>query len=138
MTEVYCDEGLNHMLLTGLSQNVRYHLFTHDYTPIRTSVIGNFTGSEAAWTGYAVVTLIPADWVTLSVVGHIGFCSTLPKLFTNSSGSTVQAYGYYVTDNTDSKVIKAARFDEEPRDFPDGENYIFTPTFGDKSRAISA
>lgn len=125
MIQVYPDEGLNN--ITGLLVNlsVDYHLYTNNYTPVRGSVYADLT--EAAWTGYAVVTRTNSDWPTYATVGHVGTRLGPPMAFLNSSGGDVSPYGYFVTLTGQTIILWAGRFDSAPNVVPDGESLTLFP-----------
>lgn len=132
MQQVYPDVGLAFWMTQMLAQDVHYHLFTNDATIDRTI---NFPGlTEAAWAGYAVVTVIPASWA-FNTVAHFGFAIAAPISFDNTSGAPVTPYGYYVTDSTDTQLLAAGKFDGFPITIPDGDSYVLIPSMGDVSRA---
>jgi len=95
------------------------HLFKNNFTPGFTTVLADFTESDFA--GYAVVDVDPANWPTPTSVANRAqsIYQPAPLIFTPSSGSQ-NAYGYYLTDNSDSVVMLAERFNDAPQ--------LITPT----------
>lgn len=132
MNQIYPDDGLLAMLLDVVTAGgLDFHLFTNNYTPVRGSLIGNFT--EAAWAGYAVVNVLPAAFLIQSVSGHVGTIIAPPISFANTSGGVVNAYGYYATRHSDGKLRFAARFDGAPAVILDGGSQQVTPILSDFS-----
>jgi hypothetical protein len=86
----------------------RVRLFKNDYTPLVTSVLGDFT--EADFTGYSGFQV--AVWLAAVINGAgKGIIVASPLLWTAGvigTGNTI--YGYYVTEGTDALVSYAERF----------------------------
>jgi len=131
MQQFYPDDGLVFQLLQIVADDVRYHLFTNDFTPDRDTVLADLT--EAAWTGYAYVDVAPGDFATSGVAGHVGYIQAPPITFDNGSGADQSAYGYYVTNVAGTKLLAAARFDSAPITKPDGDQFTVIPVWGDSS-----
>lgn len=132
MRLIFPDEGLVEQLKRIVNDGVTYHLFTNDVTPDRDTELAGLT--EAAWSGYAAASLDETDFPTESVAGHNGSILGPAVAFLNSSGSPVDAYGYYVTDVANSMLLAAARFDDAPISKADAESFLVVPTWGDFSR----
>lgn len=130
MNQIYPDAGLVQLNLRSLAATVRYRLFTNNATIDRSTVLAGLT--EAAWTGYINVPLTDVDFTLNGVVSHVGYSIALPVNFANSSGSTQTAYGYYVTDTTNTYLLAVAKFDS-PRTILDGTSLQVTPSWGDFS-----
>ena len=121
---------LNTLLQNG---NLHLHLFQNNYTPIASSVIGNFT--EATFSGYSTTQPLPittVKWTTPANDGAgraIAFNATFN--FSNSTGAVGnQIYGYYVTDLADATVLWAERFSSAPIDMTTaGKTMSMTPAF---------
>ena len=131
MDLLFPDEGLVYQLSQILQTNVTYRLFTNNIVPTLSTVKASLT--EAAWGGYAPVT---QDWTAFTINGvaaHNGFGIAPPIAFPNTSGSTQQAYGYYVTDPTNTMLLAVALFDGAPVSIPTGTSYNVVPTWGDFS-----
>jgi hypothetical protein len=75
------------------------HLYTNNYTPVTTSVIGNFT--EATFTGYAPVAL--SGWTSPGVTAHVASTTANPITFV-ATGAYQSIYGWYVTDGAGDYV----------------------------------
>lgn len=129
------DPGLVWQLEQILTATVKYRLFTNNYTPTLSDVVGDYT--EAAWTSYAAITQAWADFTINGVSGHNGFALAPPISFSNGSGSPVSAYGYFVTDSTGAILLAAARFDSAPVTIAAGGTALVVPTWGDFSQLSS-
>jgi hypothetical protein len=99
MTLVIQDGGLTNKL-EGLRTKwnaaaVKMHLYSNNFTPLVTSVLGDFT--ECTFAGYAAQDII--TWGAAAVAAHIGKITAAPNVFTRSTtGAAQNVYGYYVTD----------------------------------------
>lgn len=98
---------------TGDADTLKLKLYKNNYTPVKASVLANFT--ECDFDGYAAADLDPANWD--------GPTSTAGVAVTvNSAGATTwyatsgsqNAYGYYVTNHDGSVVLWAERFPSAP------------------------
>lgn len=132
MNQIYPDEGLVMQLTRIAEGTLRFHLFTNNETPDRDSVLADFT--EAAWAGYAAVDLDETDFVTTGTAGHVGYMYADPIAFVNTSGADVDAFGYYVTDTSETVLLAVARFDSAPITKADAESFLVTPVWGDFSQ----
>lgn len=76
------------------------HLYKNNYTPISTSVVGDFV--ECDFDGYAPLT-VPLSWGYSGPVAGVWTIAIPPgsMLFGNTDGSIPNnIYGYYCTDST--------------------------------------
>lgn len=86
-------------------------LFKNNYTPVETSVAGDFT--EAAFTGYAAKNLNPATWVVTE--GAPSEAAYPVQTFTSSAAQTAEnVYGYYLVRATSGRIAHAERFTDGP------------------------
>ena len=94
-------------LITGKTAqtNLKLHLFKNNVTPTKTDTISTYT--ESTGTGYASVTLTPANFST-STVGSTTTTSYPTVTFTYTGSESV--YGYYVTNNDSTIVLWAEAF----------------------------
>lgn len=84
----------------------RLKLFTNNYTPIATSVAGDFT--EPTVTGYGYIDL---DSWAAALTDPDGVAYTLhPSVTFSGSTGPVTVYGYFVTDDA-GVLLWAVRFD---------------------------
>jgi hypothetical protein len=90
--------------------------------------------TEAAWTGYASITRTWSDYTINGVAANAGYAIAAPITFTNSSGGTVNPYGYYVTDTGSTLLLAIARFDGAPTPILASGSLNVIPTWGDFSQ----
>lgn len=135
MHQLYPDSAtatIMNLLLNAMT-HFNIHLFTNNLTPTLDSVLGDFT--EAAWTGYAAAAVSPGSF-SVTTSGHLTTAIASPVSFSNTSGSPVDAYGYFVTDDTGA-LVACARFDTAPVSIADGGSYPVVPIIGDFSQYSS-
>lgn len=132
MDLIFPDDGLVEQLTRILNGGIKYHLFTNNVTPDLGDIVSTYT--EAAWTGYAAVAQSFSDYAINGVSGHNGFAIATPISFSNSSGGSVNAYGYYVTNTAGTKLLAAARFDSAPVSIPNSGSTQVVPVWGDLSQ----
>jgi hypothetical protein len=135
MDLLFPDQGLVYQLQQVLTAGVNYHLFTNNITPGLSTTLSGLT--EAAWGGYAAISQSWSNFSTNGVSGHNGFAIAAPINFANSSGSPQSAYGYYVTDSGNTKLLAVALFDSAPVTEPSGSQFTVVPTWGDFSQLSS-
>ena len=107
-------------LLGNATGDVVLHLYSNNYTPIETSVVGGFT--ECVATGYAAKTLAAASW---SIAGDPTEASFAEQDFAVTSAMT--AYGYYVTDVAGTTLLWAELFTDGPYTIPTTGSVFVTP-----------
>jgi hypothetical protein len=130
---LFPDQGLVYQLQQILTPTVHYHLYTAPTTlPTLSWLVATLT--EAAFTGYAAISQAWANFILNGVQAHSGFAIASPITFTNSSGSPVNVYGYYVTDSTDTILLAIAQFDNAPIAIPAGQTLTVIPVWGDFSQ----
>jgi hypothetical protein len=97
---------VEYMLKTNKPANLYLRLYENDYTPVDTSVIGDFTALTMA--GYAEGTLAAANW-TIATVGNVTTATYVPSAaettFTMTADTSHLVYGYYVVDKTGSEQV---------------------------------
>lgn len=135
MDLLFPDNGLPYQLQAILTAGVKYNLFTNNYVPTLSTVLADLT--VAAWSGYAAVSQSWSDYSINGVAGHSGFAIAPPISFLNSSGGSVNAYGYYVTDSTGAYLLAVARFDSAPVSIAPSASLNVLPTWGDLSQLSS-
>jgi hypothetical protein len=105
-------KALTAQVLSGLSppENLQFCLYTNSVTWTHATVIGNLT--EAAWTGYARVTVPLAGWMLIGsdAALDIIYQATALANFTNSTGSTVTANGFFVMGVTSGSLYGGYAF----------------------------
>ena len=100
---------------TGTTEPLTLRLYTNNYTPIETTVVGNLT--EATATGYAAISLTGASWSTTD-----GVSDYAQQTFTFTAAET--CYGYYLTRTTGGELIAAELFSDGPYVVPSGGGTI--------------
>jgi hypothetical protein len=107
----FCVQDALKTLLRKVEEGIKVDLYTNDFTPLRTSVIGDFT--LAAYPGYAQVEIAPRP-VTLDG-SHRG--QIVPGVVTfspPSSGGDVTVHGFvaqYLSDvDSGHHIFMSARF----------------------------
>lgn len=93
-------------------------LFVNDYTPVESSVAGDFT--EMSTQGYAAKTLTAASWTSGAYAQQIW-------TFDGTGGSTV-VYGYFVIDAGSGTIMFAERFGSPPTIVNNNDQIKVTPT----------
>ena len=113
-------EAMWDVLLAG---NLSLRLFSNNFSPSGTSVLGDFT--EATFTGYAAITLTGGAWVTTA--GGPATAVFAQQAF--SIGTSAQTiYGYYIVHVASGTVWRYGRF---PSALSATANAIkVTPTIG--------
>lgn len=83
-------------------------LYGNDYTPIDNDVAANYT--EIAGGGYANKSLLFANWTITTGTPSTAIYAAQTWIFTGVINAPGTVYGYYVTRNTDGKLLCAERF----------------------------
>lgn len=91
------------------TEELRIRLYKNDYTPLETSVTGDFT--EAAFTGYASVLL--SDW---TITEDLAPYATHSQVLFNctQTGSAETIYGYYIVRASTNDLVAAKRLEGAP------------------------
>lgn len=131
MDLIFPDVGLVWLLRRVVGVGLKYHLYVNNHAPGVSTTLASLT--EATYSGYAPILVAAADWTVSAVAGHVGDLEAMPIAFLNSSGVSRSAYGYYVTDNTNTQLVCAASFDEPPVVKAYGESWIIEPILGSYS-----
>lgn len=131
MNQVYPNEGLLKLLLRLVADDVVFHLYKNNVTPVKGSVLADF--DEVDTFGYTSITVVAADWTTSGVAGDQGTLLAAPIAFTAAGGAWT-VYGYYVTDLAGAEVLWAARFDSAPITVASGASQLVIPIVGDFSQ----
>lgn len=103
------DVILQNLLNKTAPQTLLLKLYTNNYTPIETSVEGDFT--EAAGFGYAAISLTPASW---TITPGAPTDSAFPQQTFTFTGALGNVYGYYIVQTTSGKIMWAERFTDGP------------------------
>lgn len=115
--------------------NMKLKLFTNNYTPIDTSVIGDFTEMGAVQ-GYTEKTLTMATWGAAAAGAGTGTLTAAKasiaypqQTFTaDGTGGSQTVYGYVITNNAGTIAIAAERFASAKVYVNVGDAIKITPT----------
>lgn len=133
MIGYFPDAGLIWLLQQVAANNLKLRVFTNNITPSDNTILSGLT--EAAWAGYAALTLTAGSWVSLGVSSHVGTLVYPACVFLNTSGGPVTAYGWYMTDNAGTILVAVGLFDSAPVTLvATTGSYSFIPTIGDLSQ----
>lgn len=118
-------QGENAMLTAFFAANMSLRLFTNDYTPVETTTEASVT--EAAGNGYAAITLTGGSW---TIAGSSPVQASYAQQTFTFTGNLGNVYGYYITRNSDNKLMLAERFTDGPYAITqNGDQIKVTPTF---------
>jgi hypothetical protein len=131
MLTYFPDEGLIDLLSAIAFAEMYACLFTNNVTIGKSTVYADLV--EAAWTGYSRNYLAGASWISLGVAGHVGSMVYPSIAFSNASGGSVTAYGFFMIPQSGTDLLIAGNFDGAPVTILDGGSYVFIPTMGDLS-----
>lgn len=102
------DEALTQYVGTGLLTGGYWRLFTNNFTPNGSSVVGDFT--EASWTGYAAQNGV--TWSSPGGTGGISHSDSSTIVWPVDIAATpATVYGIFATDSSGTVMIHAVRFD---------------------------
>lgn len=135
MHQIYPDAGLDQFLVRQLTPSLKYHLFDNNVTPDRDTVLGDLNQISGGTT--SPITVAVASFTLSGLANHVASRLAAPIAFVNGSGAPASAYGYYVTDSTDTFLFAVARFDSAPVVKAAGESWQVTPIIGDYSSLSS-
>lgn len=110
---------LKYMLNHTATDNCRLHLFTNDYSPLTDDTLSLYT--EVSASGYTSISLTGSQF---TVSTSSGTSSAVYARQTFSLTTSVNAYGYYITNNGSSILIWAERFTGAPFQIPTGGGTI--------------
>lgn len=127
MAFVVANDGDNQMIQVILNkatpENLTLKLFSNNVTPDKGFTTASLT--ECSGSGYAAITLAPADWTVTEGTGA-GVTPTTAacaqKTFTLTGSLT--AYGYYLVGATSGKLYLAELFSGAPYVIPSGGGTI--------------
>jgi hypothetical protein len=118
----------------GHLKNARIHLYSNNITPARGDAVGAYT--ESAWAGYPATGIIAAWTASALTAGdqpaftNSGLLSFGP----NTSGSSQNVYGYYMTDSTSAVFLGGERFAGAPIVLPTAVALSFSVNVQDISQ----
>lgn len=110
---------LKYMLNAATPDNCKLHLYTNDQEPATNDTLGNYTECSAA--GYTAMVLTGSQF-TISTSS--GTSSAIYARRTFSLSTSVNVYGYYITNNASTTLIWADRVDGAPFQIPIGGGTI--------------
>lgn len=96
------------ILTTLLTPAHTLRLYGNDYTPIDSSVSANFT--EIAGGGYASKPITFANWTITAGAPSLAVYAGQTWIFTGVINAPGTIYGYYITRDSDGKLLLANRF----------------------------
>lgn len=92
-----------------LNTNLTMKLYSNNVTPVATSTAASFI--EVAGAGYLSKALVFANWVMVAGAPSVAsYNATQNWTFTGATTAPGTIFGYYVTRNSDSKLLWAERF----------------------------
>lgn len=104
-------DGLRAFVAHTAVSNLILRLFSNNITPAETDTAATFT--ESAFTGYAAITLIGANWTITE--GAPSSAAYARQQFTSSAGAqSASVYGAYMTRATGGRLALAERFTGGP------------------------
>lgn len=93
-------------------ENLVIRLYSNNFTPIETSVVGNFT--EVTGGGYTEMSLIPASWTIITGNPSQAEHTEITWTFTGATGAGGNVFGYYVVRAVGGELMWAERFSNGP------------------------
>lgn len=133
MNLIFPDACLVALLQRIANGDFHFHLFGNNHTPSPTTVLGDLT-ELGSGTGYAIQTVAAADFTLTGVTAHVGSITAADISFGPWSSGADVAYGYYITDTTNTILLAVARFDGAPLPAGTGNVIVVTPKLGDFSQ----
>ncbi len=125
MSLVLVNQGESRVLTNFFADTMTLRLFANNYTPIETTTEASVT--EASGSGYSSKTLTGGSWTVSGTAPTQAAYATQTYTFTGALGNV---YGYYVTRNSDSKLMFAERFSDGPYNIQNnGDTIDVTPVF---------
>lgn len=112
---------------------LKLRLYQNNYTPLHTSVAGDFT--NATFTGYTEATLATASWNagvagtgTGTALANKASIDYAQQTFTmGTPGTTNTIYGYYIVDNAGTTLLGAELFSTPKSMSVNGDAIKITP-----------
>lgn len=126
MSLVLCNQAETLALQYLLNRNLTVKLFENNKTPAETDTEADYT--EATFTGYAAKTLTYANW-NFTPGAPSAATYNAAQTWTSSAGSQDKyAYGYFVVQAADGKLLWAERFSDGPYHIVNnGDTVTLTP-----------
>lgn len=123
---MYVDDGRVLMLTSelGYIAGLKWGLFTTNVADAETNNLASYT--EAAWSGYARVTVGPMQAASLVAGRAVSQPVTNPS-FGNTSGVNQQFYGWLLIDASANKLVAAVNLGIQ--NIANGATYPLAPVF---------
>lgn len=101
-------------------------LFTNNVTVSDTTIAANLT--PGAWSGYVQVAISLASLVSATLTGNVSYITTsvVPQ-FTNTSGGSVNVYGWMLRGATSGLLVAAQNFTGAPVAIANGATATLYP-----------
>lgn len=113
------------MLTVFFAPAMTVRLFSNNYTPIKATTEAQMT--EVTGGGYAAKQLAAGSWTITP--GAPSSAANAEQIWT-FTGAAPSAYGYYVTRDSDNKLMFAERFTDAPYPIANnGDQVKVTPNF---------
>lgn len=113
------------MLTAFFAQAMTVRLYSNDYTPVQGTTEAQVT--EVVGGGYAAKVVAGGSWTITP--GDPSQAVNAEQIWT-FTGAAPSSYGYYVTRNSDNKLMFAERFPDGPYPIANnGDQTKVTPTF---------
>lgn len=96
------------ILQTILTPALTFRLYSNNVTPGPADVAATYT--EVAGGGYASKALVYGSWIFTAGAPSYASYAQQTWTFTGATNAPSTVYGYYVTRNTDGKLMWAERF----------------------------
>ena len=132
MSLVVCQDG-DKLILDSITagiffKNYVWHLYKNNYTPVVTSVLGDFT--EADFDGYKSG-LTVTSWTAAAISSSHAVSTGNVLTWTKAAGATSNnIYGVYVSDSGGKTLCYAERDPSAPVSMSvTGATYSYTPSF---------
>jgi hypothetical protein len=104
-------DSLSYFVNKSAPQDLVLCLYSNNITPAETDTTATYT--EAAFTGYAAITLTGASWTVTE--GAPSQAAYAQQTFTSTAGSqSVSCYGYLLKRATSGRIALAERFTDGP------------------------
>lgn len=113
MTILFCNNGEAQALRyivnkDGLTENLRYRLFTNNITPAETDTAGSYT--EASGGGYASIEMIGASWTVTPGAPSSAAYAQQQWSFSGPLTAGASLYGYYAVRAVTLDLMFSDRF----------------------------
>jgi len=122
------------VLVERLTPAHTLRIYGNNYTPLPSSASVNFT--EIAGGGYVSKPITFAGWTIVAGSPSLATYSSQTWIFSGAISGPGTIYGYYITRNSDGKLLLAERFPPANVPFSPvvGSKIILLPTFSCESQ----